>query len=109
MTIILDELWRSTRNRPPGRFGRDWSLDRELSIWRDLVKRYDPEEVNGAMRVMRRVGGFGDLEPLSLLLFRSREPQCRELFQRCLAFHRKQVEHEASKHAGVIRVEVVRA
>src|SRR5690606_21809933 len=109
VTIILDELWRSTRNRPPGRFGRDWSLDRELSIWRDLVKRYDPEEVNGAMRVMRRVGGFGDLEPLSLLLFRSREPQCRDLWNRCLAFHRKQVEHEASKKAGVIRVEVVRA
>ena len=107
--IILDELWQSTRDRPPGRFGRDWSLDRELSIWRDLVKRYDPEEVNGAMRVMRRVGGFGDLEPLSLLLFRSREPRCRDLWQRCLSFHRKQVEHEASKKAGVIRVEVVRA
>lgn len=109
VTIILDELWQSTRDRPPGRFGRDWSLDRELSIWRDMVKRYDPEEVNGAMRVMRRVGGFGDLEPLSLLLFRSREPQCRDLWNRCLAFHRKQVEHEASKHDGVIRVEVVRA
>lgn len=105
--IILDELWLSTRNKPPARFGAGWSLDRELSIWRDLVKRYEPEEVNGSMRVMRRVGGFGDLEPLSLLLFRSREPQCRDLWQRCLSFHRKQVEHEASKKAGVIRVEVV--
>lgn len=102
--LIRDELWQS--KQPPARFGVGHSMSNELSVWKRLVKYDPPEDVNGAIKAMRRVGQFKPLEPLSLLMFQSREPECRELYQRCLAFHRKQVAHEAAKQPSFLRVSV---
>lgn len=93
--IVKDELW--LMEKPPARFGPKHSMANELSIWNALAKHDPPEDVNGAMLHMRKVGRFGKLEALSLLMFNSKNPQCRALYAECLAAHRKAQEVEAAK------------
>jgi hypothetical protein len=97
VTLILERLWLNTRDSPPRRFGRDWSIANELSIWNALVKHESPEEVNGAIGHMRRVGEFGDSEPLSLKLFHSKDPNSRTLYAACLQAHRRELERDAGR------------
>lgn len=96
-TLILEKLWQGSRDNPPLRFGRTWSLANELSIWNELAKHEPPEEVNGAIGHMRRVGEFGATEPLSLRLFHSKDPNSRTLYAACLQAYRVELQRDATK------------
>lgn len=97
VTLILEKLWLNTRDNPPRRFGREWSLANELSIWKALVEHEAPEDVNGAIGHMRRVGDFRADEPLSLKLFHSKDPNSRTLYAACLQAYRREMERDAAR------------
>lgn len=97
VTLILEKLWQGPRDNPPRRFGRQWSIANELSIWNALVEHDDPEEVNGAIGHMRRIGDFRADEPLSLKLFHSKDPNSRTLYAACLQAYRRELERDAAR------------
>lgn len=65
--LIRLHLWKG--DTPPDRCGAGWTMGRELSVWNNLVKRFTPEEVNGAIEVCRVALGFKPTDLLSMKLF----------------------------------------
>lgn len=98
--IIRTHLWLG--NTPPASCGAGWTMGRELSIWKQLVKHYPADELNLAIELVRKHGGFGD-RPISLQLFRSKNGAARSTFQSCLTAARKRL---ARQSEGGIRIHV---
>lgn len=93
--IIRDVLWLSTTWKPSPELGVGWTMQAELGIWGQLVKRYTPREVNGALRICREVLGFPEGEPLTLRLFNTKGRGDR--LAECVgAYHKLRIRQEAS-------------
>lgn len=102
--LVREQLW--LQKEPPRRFGQDWGMDRELSIWNELVATEPPEDVNEVIRRLRTVGGFEVDEPLSLTLVYGRSAKSKTLWQSCLSAVRRGSTNGRGKKGGRVRVEV---
>lgn len=81
--LIRVNLWQSA-DPPPSRNGKPWHMGRDLSMWNALVREgNDPETVNGAITVVRKLTGISG--PMTLNIFYSNGGKTRPIFEQCKA------------------------
>ena len=77
--LIRKHLWQSN-HAPQSRDGRHWHMGRDLSIWNRLVAEgNDPETVNGAITVVRKLTGIHG--PMTLTIFYGNSGKTRPIFE----------------------------
>ena len=82
--LIRKHLWQSSTPPAPYHGGPGWNMGRDLSIWNRLVAEgNDPETVNGAITVVRKLTGIHG--PMTLVIFYGRGGKTRPIFEQCKA------------------------
>lgn len=99
--LIREKLWLTDSSKAPAALGKDsegrpWSMGRELSIAKNLLKECSLEELAGAIGICRVLLEFEPYEPLSLRLFNvaNRADRLRD----CVGYWRKiQAQHNRGR------------
>lgn len=86
-TLIRAHVWLGSK--PPPTAGDDWTMSRDLSVWKQLLKQFRPDEVNGGLSVLR-LALAEDLpagRPITMAYF-ARDGS-RDRMIRCVAYWRR--------------------
>jgi hypothetical protein len=96
--LIRAGLWKG--ERPPATAPPNWSMGRDLSVWRGLLKQFTPEELNGGLSVVRRAlrEDLADDRPITMAFFNSAGK--RDRMSRCVAYWRQQESRRLAADRG---------
>tara|TARA_Y100000310_G_scaffold219808_1_gene221246 strand:+ start:9154 stop:9516 length:363 start_codon:yes stop_codon:yes gene_type:complete len=103
--LVREHLWKPSKPRSPD--GREWTMGRELNIWKILAKTYDPEHINGAITVARGLRPDWSSNPLSLRIFFWKTPNgfnATPFLSQCIGeWHKRQpVSHGIPKASEIL-------
>lgn len=99
--LIREHLWQGREPPRAPDHPRKWTMGRELSIWKRLVSAgWSPEELNGAISVVRTVRPYDGKMRLTWFYFRTKDGWTgTPLLEACVGyFHKNQ--RDGKRKAG---------